>query len=198
MISSFGPEMGKFDILCTINQQFKNNCISTECVSSNPCAELITNIRYIEYPENQFYLDIVKKIKEIMSDIDKNDNELAIWDVPGGCIPIDNLRTDYGGLTFAFLSAIKNVDACILCFNKQINKELIQRQCQIFELLGVSKVILVQSNTSYLRTMIGEGKLSVYEHKEDEKQDIFGYPIFNISEVYEGKLYDYLFSLFTQ
>lgn len=197
IISSFGPEMGKFEVLCELNNQFKNNQIPVGCVSSNPCAAVISKIRYIEYPKSQDFQTTVSKVRDLMSDIEQENNELVIWDIPGGCTQVDNLRTDYGGLTYACLCALRNVDVVILCFSSQINKQLIKKQCRIFESFGVSKVILVQSDRLYLRTMIAEGKLSVYENINSEKTEIDGYDVFNMNEVKEGKLYNYLFELFT-
>lgn len=198
IISSFGPEMGKFEVLCELNNQFKNNHIPVGCVSSNPCAAVISKIRYIEYVESQNFQTTVSIVRDLMSDIEEENNELVIWDIPGGCTQVDNLRTDYGGLTYACLCALRNVDVVILCFSSQINNQLIKKQCRIFESFGVSKVILVQSDMLYLRTMIAEGKLSVYENENFEKMEIEGYDIFNMNEVKEGKLYNYLFELFTE
>lgn len=197
IISSFGPEMGKFDVLCELSEQFKNNQIPIECVSSNPCASVISTMRYVTYPQFQDFQTTVRKIRDLMSDIEEDNNELVIWDIPGGCTQVDNLRTDYGGLTYACLCALRNVDVAILCFNSQINIQLVKQQCALFEAFGVSKVVLVQSDMVYLRTMIAEGKLSVYEDVNSEKSEIDGYSVFSMNELKEGKLYNYLFELFT-
>lgn len=197
IISGFGPEMRKFDVLCELSRQFNDNQIPIECVSSNSCASVISNMRYVEYPESQDFQTTVRKIVGLMNDIEEDNNELAIWDIPGGCTQVDNLRTDYGGLTYACLCALRNVDVVILCFSNQINKQLVKRQCAIFEAFGVSKIILVQSDMMYLRTMIAEGKLSVYEDVNSEKAKVEGYNVFSMNEVKEGKLYNYLFDLFT-
>ena len=132
-----------------------------------------------------------------MNDIEEDNNELVIWDIPGGCTQVDNLRTDYGGLTYACLCALRNVDVVILCFSNQINEQLVKRQCVLFKAFGASEIILVQSDMVYLRTMIAEGKLSVYEDVNSEKNKIGEYNVFSMNEVKEGKLYNYLFDLFT-
>lgn len=197
IISSFGPEMGKFDILCDLCKQFEDINIPVVGVSSNPCASIMSNIEYSEYPKLETFPIIVDNIRKKMKELDLKNNELVLWDIPGGCTQIDNLKTDYGALTYAYLNAIKNIDVAILCFNNQISEELIKRQCYIFESHGVSKIILVHSDTVYLRTMIAEGKLSVFKDNDLKKVEINNYPIFYMNDIREGKLKNYLINLFT-
>ena len=197
MISSFGPEMGKLDVLCELNKQFVDMKIPIAGVSSNPCAMLIPQIKFVEYPKSHEFTSLVRKIRLLMKELDEENKELVFWDIPGGCCEIDNLRTDYGGLTLAFLNALKNIDVVLLCFNNQISIDLIKKQCYVFEAFGVSKVILIQSKSVYLRTMIAEGKLSVYENIKQEKINIDGYEVFSMSDVMEGELCAYLLKLFT-
>lgn len=198
LISSFGPDMGKFELVMELSSQFNQRKIPIRCISSNPCASVLPQFQYVEYPMGKDFRTTVLDIKNIMESIDQKDVELSILDIPGSCTQVDNLRTDYGGLLLAYLSAVNNIDVVILCVNSQIDNNLILKQCSIFKTFGVAKVIIYQSNMLYLKTMIAEGKLSTYQNENSDRILVDGCKVFNIHELKQGNLFDYLYKLFTE
>lgn len=196
LIVGFAPEIGKFDVMCCLNRDFRNNKIPVACCTGNAMGMLFDNMYYFEPTPHLSFRENITNIQNHFLKIDDERLEMIIINVPGGCGNTEDIYTDCGGLSFAHLRCLK-IDAVIFCVNDQIDKKMVLSECEIFKAMGAEEVIIVESDKHYLRNAIAEGRMSVYIESESIKRTFGNYAYFDMSMVQKGDLFKYLYQLFT-
>lgn len=203
LILSAGPDMEKFWLQSKLYQQFSNNQIKHKQISYHPLSYVAKNSLYLQYPKTITFPQCINDIKNIIGNIDsQEENEAIIINIGGGIGPIGNINNMYGALVHAYLNAL-DVDMVIYSLNPQISIEKANRDFTYLKSKGVKEIVMFVSENAYIRRLISDGRISTFKISETEDLNNYfyllsqHYAVFNKEQVEKGLLFDYIYNKFT-
>lgn len=204
-IASFSNGSQKFETLANIKKQFNTLDVNTSAITCNPVGSIFGFSTYM-YPREITFPSIVYKLNETLSVTSQNQKtDILIADIPGGITKLNwHNENNFGMLFKAFLMAA-DADIIIIMLNEGVLWEDIKKEVQSIELMGVPNIIFCVSELAFdMSTAESETGIQMFNNGI-ERNNLFylealnhlsKYKVFSYNEMQEGKLVEYIISLY--
>lgn len=145
-IIGVGSNTQKFEVQCSLTQNFKRDLYNIYNLSYNP-EGIIYGFDYYNFPETVNFPDIIYSINNIVEEHQKAD--IHLLNIGGGLKYINKYNKNcYGALVSAYLQST-DIDIVIFTINTSTPLKFINEAVEYFHFFGISNIFIIVSDYTF-------------------------------------------------